>query len=412
MASTASSPSNANDKTMVPSLSNANSSAEVHLSSMGFSMMKIKEKQLKDMEIQEKKKNLSSNQDFEIINDIIYKLVPRGKRKIKLTWVPKTMINQVLFLHHEHHTAAHMGINKTTTKLVNKYYWPNMYKTIINYIKSCTRCSKYNYRRAKLPGKMNIIPIPNEVMGLVGMDYWSPMEKSTTNGNKYVITMTDYLSKLVFAKAVRTNSAQEAAEFFLDVCYHYEAPTKLVTDQGPHFIAELARIIIYSCNITHILATPYHPMSNAQTERFNATFAPALSKLMNEQKQDWDELLQPVIYVYNTSQHGPTKFSPFQIMFGRENLLLMDPKQMKVSLSKPNQYYEKAKRVRKILIDHAKLNIRHQSELAKIRYDRNRPDPIYHINDLVLIRVINKVSKLQEKYEGPYRIIDQKDPQR
>ncbi|CAF4532781.1 unnamed protein product [Rotaria sp. Silwood1] len=393
MASTASSPSNANDKTMVPSLSNANSSAEVHLSSMGFSMMKIKEKQLKDMEIQEKKKNLSSNQDFEIINDIIYKLIPRGKRKIKLTWVPKTMINQVLFLHHDHHTAAHMGINKTTTKLVNK-------------------CSKYNYRRAKLPGKMNIIPIPNEVMGLVGMDYWSPMEKSTTNGNKYVITMTDYLSKLMFAKVVRTNSAQEAAEFFLDVCYHYEAPTKLVTDQGPHFIAELARIIIYSCNITHILATPYHPMSNAQTERFNATFAPALSKLMNEQKQDWDELLQPVIYVYNTSQHGPTKFSPFQIMFGRENLLLMDPKQMKVSLSKPNQYYEKAKRVRKILIDHAKLNIRHQSELAKIRYDRNRPDPIYHINDLVLIRVINKVSKLQEKYEGPYRIIDQKDPQR
>ncbi|CAF3760421.1 unnamed protein product [Rotaria sp. Silwood1] len=89
MASTASSPSNANDKSMVPSSSNANSSAEVHLSSMGFSMMKIKEKQLKDMEIQEKKKNLSSNQDFEIINDIIYKLIPRGKRKIKLTWVPK-----------------------------------------------------------------------------------------------------------------------------------------------------------------------------------------------------------------------------------------------------------------------------------------------------------------------------------
>ncbi|CAF3614543.1 unnamed protein product [Rotaria sp. Silwood1] len=39
--------------------------------------------------------------------------------------------------------------------------------------------------------------------------------------------------------------------------------------------------------------------------------------------------------------HGTTTFSPFQIMFGRENLLLMDPQQMKVSLSKPNQYYEK-----------------------------------------------------------------------
>ncbi|CAF1370955.1 unnamed protein product [Rotaria sordida] len=383
MPSTASSSSNTNDKSMLRSSSNANDSAEVPLSPMGISMRKIKEEQLKDMEIQEKKKNLSSNQDLEIINGILHKLVPRGKRKIKLIWIPKTMINQVLFLHHDHHTAAHMGINKTTTKLVNK---------------------------TKLPGKMNIIPTPNEVMGLVGMDYWGPTVQSTRNGNKYVITMTDYLSKYVFAKAVRTNSAQEAAEFFLDVCYHYGAPTKLITDQGPHFMAELTKSTINSCHTTHILATPYHPMSNAQTERFNATFVPALSKLMNEQNQDWDELLQPVIYAYNTSQHGTTRFSPFQIMFGRENLLLMDPRQMKISFSKQNQYYEKVKRARKIIIDHAKLNIQHQSKLAKIRYDRNRPDPIYHIDDLVLIRVINKASKLQEKYEGPYRIIDQKGP--
>jgi hypothetical protein len=373
-------------------------------------MKKIKEEQLKDSEIQEKMKSLSNKQDYEIMNGIFYKLVPRGKTKIKLIWIPKTLINQVLFLHHDHHTAAHLGINKTTAKLVNKYYWPNMHKGIIDYIKSCMKCSRYNYRRTKLPGKMNISPTPNEVMGLVGMDYWGPTDQSTTDGHRYVITITDYLSKFVFAKAVRTNSAQEAADFFLDVCYHYGAPTKLITDQGAHFIAELTRTIINSCHTTHILATPYHPMSNAQTERFNATFAPAVSKLMDEQKQNWDELLQPIIYAYNTSQHGTTTFTPFQIMFGRENQLLMDPQQMKISLSKPNQYYEKMKQTRKIIIDHAKWNIQYQSKLAKIRYDRNRPDPLYHINDLVLIRVVNKTSKLQEKYEGPYRIIDQKGP--
>ncbi|CAF5126391.1 unnamed protein product [Rotaria sp. Silwood1] len=234
MGSTASS-LNTNDKSMVPSSSNENVSAEVHLSSMGFSMRKIKEEQLKDMEIQEKKKNLSSNQDFEIVNGILYKLVPRAKRKIKLIWIPKTMINQVLFLHYDHYTAVHMGINKTTTKLVNK--------------------------RTKLPEKMNIIPTPNEVMDLVGMDYWGPTEQSTTNGNKYVITMTDYLSKFGFAKAVTANSAQEATEVFLDVCYHYGASTKLITDQGPHFIAELTKSIINSYHTTHILATPYHPTS-------------------------------------------------------------------------------------------------------------------------------------------------------
>ncbi|CAF3099771.1 unnamed protein product [Rotaria sp. Silwood2] len=96
----------------VSSSSNENASAEVYSSCTGFSMRKIKEEQLKDRAIQETKKNRCSNQDYEIINDILYKLVPRGKRKIKLIWVPKTMINQVLFLHHDHHTAAQWELIK------------------------------------------------------------------------------------------------------------------------------------------------------------------------------------------------------------------------------------------------------------------------------------------------------------
>jgi hypothetical protein len=391
-------------------LSSADSLAEVLSPHIEFSMKKIREEQLKDQEIQNKIINLKNNQDCEVINGILHKLVPRGKRKIKLLWIPTSMIKQVLFLYHDHHTAAHLGDNRTAEKLIHKYYWPSMHKTISNYTKSCIKCAKHNYRRTKLPGKMNITPTPNEVMGLVGMDYWGPTDLPTTKGNKYVITMTDYLSKFVFAKAVRSNSAQEASDFFLDVCYHYGAPAKLITDQGSHFIAELTRTIINSCNTTHILATPYHPMSNAQTERFNATFAPALSKLMDEQQQDWDELLQPIIYAYNTSCHRTTTITPFHMMFGREKQLIMDPKQLKVTLSKPNQYYEKVKQSRRMIIDHAKLNIRHQKELSKTRYDRNRTDPKHNINDLVLVRVVNKSSKLQEKYEGPYRIIEQKGP--
>ncbi|CAF4071366.1 unnamed protein product, partial [Rotaria sp. Silwood2] len=75
MASTASPSSNTNEKSTVSSSSNANASAEVYSSCTGFSMRKIKEEQLKDRAIQETKKNLSSNQDYEIINDILYKLV-------------------------------------------------------------------------------------------------------------------------------------------------------------------------------------------------------------------------------------------------------------------------------------------------------------------------------------------------
>ncbi|CAF1442744.1 unnamed protein product [Rotaria sordida] len=391
-------------------LSSSNRLGRVPSIHIGFSMRKLKEEQMKDKEIHEKIKNLVNKESYEIIDGIIHKLVPRGKTKIKLPWIPKSMINQVLFLYHDHHTAAHLGSNKTSHKLINKYYWPNMHRTINNYIQSCMKCSKYNYTRTKRPGKMNITPTPNQVMSLAGMDYWGPTNQPTARGNRYVITITDYLSKFVFARAVKTNSAQEAADFFLDVCYHYGAPAKLITDQGPHFVAELTRTIIESCNTTHILATPYHPTSNAQTERFNATFAPALSKLISDQTQDWDDYLQPIIYAYNTSKHATTTLTPFHIMFTRENQLLMDPKQLKVSLMKPNQYYDKVKHSRELIINHVRLNIQRQNRSAKSRYDQNRPDPKYNIGDLVLVRAINRTSKFQEKYEGPYRVIAQKGP--
>ncbi|CAM4928332.1 unnamed protein product [Rotaria socialis] len=376
----------------------------------GFSMTKLKEEQMKDVDIQKKITTLVINDTYEIIDGVIYKLVLRGTTKIKLPWIPKSMINQVMFLYHDHHTAAHLGSNKTSHKLINKYYWPNMHLTINDYIKASGKCTRYNCIRTKRPGKMNIMPTPNEVMGLVGMDYWGPTNYPTARGNRYVITMTDYLSKFAFARAVKTNSAQEAADFFLNVCYHYGAPSKLITNQGSHFVAELTRTIIESCNTTHILATPYHPTSNAQTERFNATFAPALSKLTSGQTLDWDNFLQPVIYAYNTSKYTTTSLTPFQIMFTRENQLIMNPKQMKISLMKPNEYYEKTKQSRVLILDYVKLNIKDQHQLAKSRYDKNRPDPKYVKSDLVLVRVINRTSKFQEKFEGPYRISDQIGP--
>lgn len=376
---------------------------------ISITLSKIREEQGRDQEVQERMKS-PADHDCVVNQGVLYKLVARGRVKLKLLWIPRTMIGQILYLYHDHHTAAHLGYNKTVGRIVNKYYWPSLHQSVAKYIRACEKCAKHNYRRTKLPGRMNVTSTPEEVMGLVGMDFCGPIEPPSREGKRYVITLTDYLSKFTFAKATENNSAQTAAQFFLEICYQYGAPVKLVTDQGSHFVAELTRAIIESCNTTHVLATPYHPTSIAQTERFNATFAPALAKLVKQEKGDWDTYLAPVIYAYNTSQHATTSLTPFEVMFGRKNQDLMGPKQLKVSLSKPSKYYEKFKRSRRLLLNCAKSNIQYHSQMAKIRYDQNRPDPQYNINDLVWVRVHRDPSKLEEKYEGPYRIIDKKGP--
>ncbi|CAF1045914.1 unnamed protein product [Didymodactylos carnosus] len=322
--------SSINDLTTTDVSSKTTFLSKATMSATDFSLLKIKHEQQTDQDIQDKTKHYKKNQSYEFVDGIFYKLITRGTTKIKLLHLPATLIKEILFLYHDHPSREL---------------------------------------------KLQQIPVPDEVLGMVGMDFWGPTQQPSANGNQYVVTMTDYLSKFVFAKPTPTNSAKDASQFFLEVVWGYGAPTKLLTDQGSHFVSELTNAIVKQCNTTHILSTPYHPMTNGQTERFNATFSPALAKLWEEEANNWDDFVPACVYPYNTGEHATTGYSPFQLMFGREFRLPIETKQAKITLSKPNNYYELIQKSRKILKKCAKANMEYQNQLTKKRFDQSRPDP-------------------------------------
>ena len=49
-----------------------------------------------------------------------------------------------------------------------------------------------------------------------------------------------------------------------------------------------------------------------------------LAMFAGEHKDDWDDLLPPVIVAYRSSVHESTGFSPYRLMFGEECTLPMD----------------------------------------------------------------------------------------
>ncbi|CAF4992327.1 unnamed protein product, partial [Rotaria socialis] len=55
--------------------------------------------------------------------------------------------------------------------------------------------------------------------------------------------------------------------------------------------------------VTHLYSTVYHPQTNGQIERFNATMDGKIAALCNERRTNWDEVLQYVTFNYNTSIH-------------------------------------------------------------------------------------------------------------
>ncbi|CAF1237173.1 unnamed protein product [Rotaria sordida] len=307
-------------------------------------------------------------------------------------YVPPSDFRKII-LQTYHDTAAngaHFGRDKTIHKIKQRYFWPSMYKDINNYIKSCIPCAQFNPRRQKNP---------------VSMDFHGPITPTSQRGNKYIICLTDVLSKFVVTKAVRDNTAQTAVRFLKeDVISKFGTPRCILTDNGTHFTSTIMNELIKQIGATHLYSTPYHPQTNGQVERYNSTMDAKIAALSNLRKTDWDDQLPFVTFNYNTSIHSSTKQIPFEMMYGRSPILPFDHQDTNVTLSYDSEHVNKLQQFLSKLNEQAKLNIIKNQQRYKRRYDINRSNPSYNIGDLVLVKTLNIRYKFDIRYERPFRI--------
>src|SRR6202034_715700 len=107
----------------------------------------------KDPAIQKKIKEIQqdcSNNSYILYEGLLYKLMsmnPYNTTKIKLIYLPSSMINSLLEAYHADPLGGHFGIQRTYLKLKNKFWWSGMKQSITQYIKSCLPCQQHNVSR-------------------------------------------------------------------------------------------------------------------------------------------------------------------------------------------------------------------------------------------------------------------------
>lgn len=101
-------------------------------------------------------------------------------------------------------------------------------------------------------------------------------------------------------------------------------PSVIITDQGREFHNQFNAELMSVFGIKHRMTTPYHPQANGLDERYNQTLINSLAKYVQENRDQWDEKLSEVVYAYNTAIQESTKYSPFEVMFGRKAKLPID----------------------------------------------------------------------------------------
>jgi transposase InsO family protein len=245
----------------------------------------------------------------------------------------------LLAYHNSSINGAHFGKDRTYYKIRDRYYWPRMYEDIAQHVRSCPNCSINKQSRRKPNGYLNSVIPPEGVWENLSMDFVGPITPLSSSGNKYILVITDLLSKFVIAKATRDNSALSAAKVLVEeVILKYGSPNQILTDNGTHFTAELFNSILSLYGICHVFTTPYHPQANGVCERFNASMCDSLASICNNKRTDWDEQLSKTTFAYNTNRHVSTKLTPFEMMFGRLCKLPFDLPKHTTTVIQPHQY--------------------------------------------------------------------------
>jgi hypothetical protein len=378
-----------------------------------FDVATIVEAQKDDKLYQEKILEINKNPNkcpYVLENGILYKLVKRGVFTQKLIYVPASMLKHLLNAYHNTPWAGHFGVCRTYMKLKDKYWWPHMKITIQNYIQTCLPCQKFNVDRRKPPGLLHPIEAPSGPFQLIGIDYTGPFP-ITSQGNKYVLAITDYFTKWVIAIPLPNQTAETTAEALYEhfICI-YGVPTTILSDQGTHFNNQLITAFTKMLGCHHIKSTPYHPQTNGVIERFNSTFERQLAKLTDKHINNWDVHLKSIVFAYNTGQHAATKFSPYELQFGRKPKLPPDRPPTFYEFYKPNDYFQHFQQTMCIYHQQALNNMKQNQQIYKQQYDKNRSDVFYNVGDQVLKRLPGFHPKLSPIYSNLMKIVKQQHP--
>lgn len=211
--------------------------------------------------------------------------------------------------------AGHFKTKKTLATLRKKYFFKYMYATVHEYVKSCEVCqSKDKGTAYRAP--LGDMPEPLGAWHTVAVDVMGPLPQ-TRRGKKYIMVITDYLTRYVLAVATPNQTAETTAEVLVEKFMEYGLPERLITDNGSNFRSNLIKEICRRLGVSQLFTTPYHPQFDGLCERFNRTLAAMLRAFVSDHQRDWDVYLPYVTHAYRAAVQDSTGETPFYLMFGR-----------------------------------------------------------------------------------------------
>ncbi|GFU48521.1 retrovirus-related Pol polyprotein from transposon 297 [Trichonephila clavipes] len=275
---------------------------------------------------------------------------------VKLIVVPEGSRDPIKSLCHEG-TSAHLGITKSKDKLNRYFYWPNCYRDMEQFVKTCDQCQRAGKPNDKKKAPLKLVPVIQEVFTKLNIDACGPLP-ITSKGNRYLIMAICMSSK--FPEAIQVSDISSVS----------------ITD---------AQLKIFSRNWFPV---KYNVTRSNHVERFHRTLKRLLRVLCLDAGSEWDKHLPSILLALRTVSHESTGYTPSELVYGKnlrapETLVMehwMEPEEEGWGFS-PSVSYIQSKKLAVQWIDPGIIlnKISETNYLVEIP-GRRETSQIYHIN--------------------------------
>jgi hypothetical protein len=326
-------------------------------------------------------------------------------------YIPESLRKDILFMCHDSPIAGHYGQKRTVELVKRDFYWPGMTTFIRSYVQGCHHCARNKHATNAPHGLLRPLPVPEHRWSRVGLDFITSLPP-TAAGNDAILVMVDALTKRGKFEAVKFKGTDGVATAKLvrkRVFREHGLPKTFITDRGTQFVNSFNKSLCDRLQIDHFPTTAFHPQGDGQTERLNQPLEAYLRAYVNYFQDDWDEWLDTAEFAYNNSEHSTTKMSPFYADLGRHPNYTVTTESSGAAFGdeEANAYADKQREVLAV----CKEACTRAAESMNRYYDLHRTDKSFNVGDQVWldtrhIRTRRACKKLDQKYAGPYEILE------
>lgn len=344
----------------------------------------------KILEDQELNINFENIHNIIDVNKVKYIEINGKKKVIVSDNLIKELIKDV------HVKFGHIGSRHMEIILFREIYNKKLKSLIKDFCRTCSICIKNKTRTPMKFGKLSQLGPAKEPFEIMSMDTVGGFSSSSSK-KKYFHLLVDHFSRYAYVLTSKSQTAKDFIRVLELVTLKNNKIGTLLTDQYPAITSKEFKNFVKENNIKLIFTAVNCPSSNGLNERLNQTLVNRLRCKVNEndinKKKPWSTLLEECVSEYNNTIHSVTGFSPNYLMNNVNFSIIKNGNCDVNDLAGDRQIAFK--------------NSVKNHELNKIRYDKNKVNNSFNVDDFVFVEkgnILNR-NKLDEIRSGPYRII-------